>query len=476
MFQGIIFGVVAILGVAAYFIFKGERKKYFHITLKILAVLYLAVAFFRYIMPDAFIWVINGGRYGDGYFLNIDIQQSVLRWGHNLSYTVLVIAVFFNNRLLKNISIYVCLPFAILSTVFFGNFIDYFMMSGGRGVVLPELFRQIYFSLELVLAMLIPVLMVVVDRHYFHVKDKIEWRNFLVSLPFICIILIPPYIPQSFFGYTGISITALTVSNLIWILVTITEISVIYIIFRFSDRHTRLTVCWFLALGLFMHYNTMYLMGLSFERLPFQLCNLGAYFFPIALLIKNRAFFNFTFLANIMGTIIAMVAPDTGGGLASFFNIHFIMEHMQVLTVPSMMMLLRIFPRVDKTALKHLIVGFSMYCLSCWLLGTIINGFVTADQKVNYFYLFDLDKGFDYFPFIRFSENFTYVILGRFEIYPIFQLLIFGGFLFGCVMLYFLVLKLYAILDDHLELRRARIDMQEKITGKVSKSKKEFVD
>ena len=477
MKETLIFGITAVLAVAAFIVFRGKRKNSFTTTMKVLVLFYVVLAFFRFLMADGFIWIINGGMYNGIYYENTDYLQSVLRWGHAMSYTVLAIAIFFDNRLLKNISIYFVLPFTVASVFNFDSFIVYFMMPGGRGIVTSELFRQIYFGAELVVGMLIPILFVAVDKHWFRWKDKTEWLHFLAAIPFAALLLIPAYVPQSLLGYTEIKVAALTLGNFVWILVTVIEIIVLYVIFRFKNRHQRLTLCWFLALGLFMHYNSIYIMGITLARLPFQLCNMAAYFFLVALFIKKKAFFNFIFLANVMGTIIAIIGPDTSGGAASFWNIHFLLEHMQVLVVPMMCMLLRIFPRVEKSALKHLTIGFVFYFLFCWISGTILNGYAAeTGEWVNYFYLFNLKKGTDYFPFLSFVEKYTYVIFGRFTVYPVFQLLIFGGFLFGCVLLYLCIIKLYAVLDDHMRLREARIDLYEKTTGKKSNAPREFVE
>ena len=478
----IVLGVSVAILIVAYFVFRGDRKKYFKATLKVIALIYLAIAFVRYMLSDSFIWVINKGVYGGKYYEYVDVLQSVVRWGHYVSYVVYIMAAFFDSRLFKNIAVYFCLPFAVISCFCFNRFMGYFMgdilQEVGRGIQTSYTFRAVYFGIELILAIVIPLMIAIIDKHKFNIKDKVEWRNFLVALPFIILSSMPVYIPQSILGYTKFTANAMTIGNFIWIGVTFVEIAILYWVFRFKDYKTRYMLCMYLALALFMHYNSLYLMGFSVARLPIQLCNLGAYFFVLTLILKSRSFFNFTFLANIVGTMIAMIMPDTSGGFAGFWNIHFLIEHTQVLVVPMLCMLLRIFPRLEKSALKHLVIGFSIYFVFCWVSGTMLNGFadIGGYGRVNFFYIFDLEKAFGYFPFLSFTKEVGLVILGRFKIWPLFQFIIYLGFLGLCVGFYFVMIKFYETLDDHFELRKARIDMYERLTGKKSKCKREYED
>ena len=52
--------------------------------------------------------------------------------------------------------------------------------------------------------------------------------------------------------------------------------------------------------------------------------------------------------------------------------------------------------------------------------------------------------------------------------------IIFVSFLALCLVWYWATQKLFAINDDRFELRKARIDLYEKITGKKSKSLREY--
>lgn len=462
------------------FVFVFKREKFLR-ALKILALVYFGWAFFRYMLSDSFIMVIND-LFSDTSPVLIhttEIAQSILRWGHYVSYIVLPMAVFFDSRLFKKIAVYFCAPFAIVSAVFFKDFMAYFMTATERNSIMgPLWFREVYFAAELVLAIAIPLMIIFKDYKSLKFSAKKEIIEFAVVLPFVILALIPVYTPQSLIGLTKFNIESFTIGNIVWITITLAEIVALYTVFRFKTYRERYMLCMFLSLSLFMHYNSQFLMGFTLERLPIQLCNMGAYFCVLMLLIRKRAFFNFTFLANVMGTILAMIAPESSGGFAGFYNFHYIIEHMQLLVIPLLCMLLRIFPRLSKRALKHLVIGFSAYFLFCFLIGTLLNGFTDmhGQARVNYFFMFDIQIATQILPFLRFSGDFEWILFNRFYIYPVFQIIIFAGFLALCVLLYLLVIKLYDILDDHFELRRARIALYEKKTGRTYKWPKEYPD
>ena len=73
---------------------------------KIIAIILFALGVVRSFWNDAFVWVINGGVYGEIYYQQSDILQSLLRWGLMLSFVVYPCAIFFKGRPLRNISIY----------------------------------------------------------------------------------------------------------------------------------------------------------------------------------------------------------------------------------------------------------------------------------------------------------------------------------------------------------------------------------
>ena len=65
--------------------------------------------------------------------------------------------------------------------------------------------------------------------------------------------------------------------------------------------------------------------SMSIKRLPFQLCNIGAYLILLSLITENKRIFNFTLIVNVIGVLFALFLPDLDGeGLFYLYNMHFI--------------------------------------------------------------------------------------------------------------------------------------------------------
>lgn len=445
-------------------------------VLKVLTLAFCAVGFFRQWLADSIYLVINGGWFENVYYETGDTLQMILRWGYFASYSVIPMAVFSKIRVFRNIAGYVTLPFAILTAVFFNDFMAYFTDPAAHGFMWSEGLRAAYFVFELTLAIALPILIHISERHVFRVGSPREWVNFTVCTVGVAVATMPSYLPQAFIGYSQNIPARFGGYHIVWMAVILVVTLSLYYSFRFRSYEERYALCLFLAIALFFHYNSLYLMGHTLGRLPFQLCNIAAYFFLFATVFKLEKFFHFCFLANTVGTVFAIVGPDFGNGDASFWNVHFLYEHAFVLILPALLAGLRIFGRVNVGSLKYLWIGFTSYFLFCFVLGTIFNGYSDiTGQKVNYFYMFDHEIAFDYFPFLTRTAD-IYITFGRFTVYPIVVSIVYVGFIVLCLLFYLLVRFFYKLEDDHLQLRGSGIDLYEKITGKTSRRPKHFVD
>lgn len=473
------FGIILLLSaffVTAFWALTKKCPKKLNTVLKGAVLLFCAIGFFRFMLSDSFMFVINGGYYDEVFYEATDPLQTFLRWGYYLNYAVIPMAVFFESRVFRNIASYICLPFSLLSACFFNDYMVYFLSPQGRGLHLNPNFRYAYFILELAIAIALPILIQLCYRHVFRVKDRKEWLHFLLVLPAVVLLMIPVYVPQSLIGYSKMIASKGSDFHTMWIVILAIVTFALYFIFRFRPYRDRYMLCVFLTIVLFFHYDSLYLMGFSIPRLPIQLCNLAAYLYLIAIPFKCEKLFHFCFIANLTGTLLAIFLPDFVPGAFGFWTMHFTLEHSLVLMVPVLAMGLRIFPRITRPALKHSFIGFSIYFIFCLISGTILNGYADVTGfEVNYFFLFDLDEAFAVFPMFTFTERIHWQF-GRFEIYPLFVLMIYVCFQLLCVCYYHAVRWIYRFEDDHLALRGSAIELYEKRTGKNSRRKKEFVD
>ena len=475
MYQSIILASAAILSATLLLLLRKQQKP-LNILLKVITVLFCAVGFFRFFLSDSIVYLINGGWFENVFYERFDPWHVILRWGYYISYAVLPIAVFRKSRFFKNVACYVSLPFAILSAVFFDEYMQYFLSEEGRGFHGDPLFRHIYFAVELTLAIMIPVILMISEKHVFKVKSLAEWRNFILGLPAVLLIMTPAYAMNSFIAQDNFAPTMYSTYHWIWLAVTfVVAIAVVYI-FRFRSYEERYTVCLFLVLALFFHYNSLYLMGVTIKRLPFQLCNIAAYFYLIGIIFKWEKFLHFCAIANLLGTLFAMLAPDFSIGKTSFWNMHFLFEHSLVLIIPIAYIGLRIVPRLNWKSWKYYFIGFTGYMAFAYVAGTILNGYSDiTGEKVNYFYMFDFSIAFSYFPFLRFIED-TCFQFGRFTFYPLVPLIVYIGFSVLCFIMFLGLRLLYKFEDDHLELRRSSIDFWEKVTKRPSRRPRDFID
>lgn len=460
--QLIISAVVAVAFIIILVFKKKIGEKRISLLLKIFSVALVVLFTVRSFLNDNFIWIINGGVYSEKYYKTHDYFQSILRWGMLMGYVAYPCAIFFKSKFLKNVSIYFCLPFAILNLVFYNSTMAYFLTNSGRAIYTASWLRHAEYSLELVLLILFPLLLRFALGVKFDVKNKKEWGTFFGLLPLALLVVIPVTVPQSLFGFTNRYMVIFTAPHLLWIAVILLMLGGLYLGFRFKDRDTRYCLCAFLTIYLFLHYNQIYLMDLKMSRLPFQLCNLGSYLILLAIIIKKQNFFNFVLLANVPGAMIAFLAPDISEGMLSYWNIHFYIEHTWVFIIPILLVALRIFERPKKNAIKHFFVGFSSYFVFCAFGGIIANcvlykPFDWFFNHVNYFYLFN-DTVVNVFAFLVFTRRFN-IVWNGYKFYPIYMLLIYVLFTVFCMVCYYVYTLLCKVGDNHFEMRKYRIEM-----------------
>ncbi len=465
------------VGTSAAILFLMRKKTNALSTLlKVLTVAYCTVCYLRFFLPDSFLYQINGAWVNDVYYEGTDVLGLVLRWGYYTNCVVLPMAVFTESRLFKNIALYVSFPFSVASVIFADNYMQYYLAPEGHGYHLPPTARYAVFIVEMLLALTVPILLGASKKHALRIEGKEEWKGFLLGLPLVLLAMMPTYVPQAILGYDLVQPSRGGTFHLIWIAVLFVLTLLIYYNFRFRSYADRKNLCLFCTLLLFFHYQSLYMMGLNISRLPFQLCNIASYFYLIVFLFKLKKMFHFCFITNTVGTLFAILLPDFSIGYYSFWTVHFIIQHSLVLMVAAFGMGLRIFPRIKRRSLLYFFIGYTIYVVFMYVLGTILNGYSdVTGETVNYFYMFNFDTAFEYFPFLSFIENYS-IELGRFVLYPFAFVIVYIGFGLLCILFALLIKFCYRLEDDHVALRRSGIELYEKITGRKSRRPKHYID
>ena len=119
-----------------------------------------------------------------------------------------------------------------------------------------------------------------------------------------------------------------------------------------------------------------------------------------------------------------------------------------------MALLLGLFPRLDKKALKHYLIGFTVYFVLVWLLGTIFNSIALSTGNnfwsANYLFMFDQQTAAGFIGFLGDLFNPAWAI-GNFTIYPLIQLVVFLVFNIICLIVFFTIQLIYKVKDKILK-------------------------
>ena len=445
--------------------FVKNKEKFDNIiwkTLKISVVVFCVISFLTILLPDAFALCFDNEALTLSYK---EVSFAIVRWFSTLSFIMLPIAVFFKSRTIRNIVIYFCSIMTIVSICYYPAYLEVFTSTMGRGInsipvvsesvkqfLINPIFRSIIFGLINVLALSIPVVLAIQEKHIFNFKSGKEYLNFFLVLIFSLLGCVPIYVPQHIFGYSNILFDVGSVAHILWIVSVIAEIIVLYFVFRKKDSETKRIVCLVMSLALILQYNQMFsAISINIARLPLQLCNIGSFLILFSLIFKNRKIFNFTVIVNVVGVLFALAMPDLDGeGLFYLYNMHFILEHTNVIIVPILALLYGLFPRLDKKALKHYLIGFAIYFVAVWILGTMFNAIALSSGNdfwsANYLFMFDQATAAGFIEFLGSLFNPAWTI-GKITIYPIIQLTVFVVFNVLCLIVFFTIQLIYKIKD-----------------------------
>lgn len=452
--------ILSIYLILKFKVFKDNEnfKEKINKILKVISVVYCVIIFLSILLPDAFSLC-----YSKEELASRNVMFALVRWVSYVPFIVLPISVFFKNKTIKNIAIYGGLFVFVLNLIFYPQYLSYATDPIGRGLnsipvlsegfknfLLNPIFRSFVFGITWLIQSLFSV--VLFFEEYKDIKLNLK-QTLMAVLVFFAIMIasIPIYVPQHLFGQSNIIFSAWSVPHLLWFVFVVCDILALYFIFRNKDEKTKHIVLLVLSLCLFIQYNQMFsAISINIKRLPLQLCNIGAYLILASMIFKNQKLFNFTLIVNLTGALFALAVPDLdNNGLFQLYNMHFILEHTNILVVPILALCFKIFKPVNIYALRDCLIGFCCYFVVVLLLGTMFNAIALKTSNdfysANYLFMFDKTVATDIIKGIGPLFDITWEIGPNITLYPVIQLLIFLVFVVTCVLVYLLLRLIYFV-------------------------------
>lgn len=424
-------------------IFNKHHCKLNNKLVKVFTLLYVTITFFTIFLPDGFIKSVDDPLE----LVEYNKWHAILRVLLAVNPIIAIVAVFFDNKTFQKILVYYSLPITFLSTFFYSDFIYYYLDSSGKGLLkidgisqnfkdllLNETFRGVILSVQWILMISICLKVLLIDKPY---QGKPSIKNLINGgCILVCLLLqmMPIYVPQIIFeGYGPFLFDKFTPLHFIWIFYIIVKIIILWFLFRNQSDENKYILCLVLAISVLFQYNQMFSLTINIKRLPLQLCNLASYLMLIALIFKNKVIFNFNFLVNVVGAVMAILVPDVKGyNIFEIWNLHFIYEHTNVVVVPILSLILGVFDKINLKSYRDAVAGFSIYFGIVTIIGSIFNHLaVVLDKssfKANYMFMFNPDVATSTLPFLQLFVKYS-VRVGEATLYPFLMMFAYIGYL-----------------------------------------------
>ena len=465
MFYLIFFALSAISILALYFtkIYKSENPLVEKIA-KIVVVVWMSLYFLNIFLPDGL--VLRSYEDISPYVNGENVWFVMFRWCNDVAFLVLPVAIFFKKDVFVKITGYFVLIACLANVIVYFKYLEFFVSLDGAGIAqirfLSEgfkaflyngVFRSIYFGILMFLELMLAVFVVL--RNFNNFKKPITKKGVLTALGVFALVflsIIPIYAPQYIFrGYSNVgagnfdNFEMATPFHFMWIAFVILEGVGLTLLFRKKSYDDRYIVVLMLSLSLIMQYHQMFtcIGEITAHRMPFQLCNMAGFFIILMLLTKSERIYHFTLVINAVGAIIAMALCDTTPfGVAYVMNIHYMVEHTNVILTPILCATLGIFPKLKNKHILDFLVGFAIYFGFILLIGGTFTGIKelggpNADYwNCNYLFIFNKAETTSILGFVGplFDIN---VKIGNFFTLSLIQLVVFVAFSAICTGAFF---------------------------------------
>lgn len=422
----------------------------YNLILKVFAVFLLATYAFRLFSSDKIdsvfnlllVDIVTPIDAWTTWLFNVPVSLLVilLRWLTIVILTWSIIVPFKSNVWLRWLVAIFGIILGILNLVFFKQHLIAFY--GEAASIFSS--RGIQFFVETILGLIIASLILfklIKEKEYLRKKDF--WKP-LLTLVLSAFALMPQTLLYNLFGNYGEVPKDFTVTHLFFIVNPIIIIFVVYLIMKKrSLKNREILMAFFAFAGVFQYF---YMRRAGLAALPLHLCNTAVILLFFAIIFDIKSFFYFSYFANVLGAIAAIITPNYTTDFYSFTVIHFAYNHLYAFIVPIIGVAIGVFPR---PTLKHMYKAIAVFTIY-FIVVVFLNAWFNNYNEVDYFFAYSdfLTEMFD-------IRNIQYENIVSFEFkdltftfYWLFQLLYYLAFVFLMFISWFVYDAAFQFFDN----------------------------
>jgi len=433
-------------------IINSKKNKYdLDRLFKVLTIIMLLFKLLSSFLPDRLAMTVEENPTQEGFKLLV-----IFRWLNDVSIISLFVVSFYNKDYFNKINAYFILPITFITVLLYSSYLPTFLSGNGFGnsvifdgtihnFLTNSIFRSIYFGLSMFIQMSISI--------YYFIKNikNIKFNSFkevliyLITLLTLIVTIFPIYGFQHFFGYSSFVLKAYSLEHHLWVVEIAIEIIVICKVMKNRSEEDKRIMLFILSLTLLYHYTQMFnIVGaIKVKFYPLQLCNIAGPLILLMLISKNKKLYNFVLISQVLGAFLAIATLNMDNdGILNPWNLHYIVEHQNIIVIPLVMFNMKLMPKLDKKSLRDSLVGFSIYFIIVLITGWIFTSMYLRTNldyyQANFFFMFDRNKAVQFFPMFGILFDICIDITPYWSI-KLVQLVIYISFLIFFTITYFVL-------------------------------------
>ena len=317
--------------------------------------------------------------------------------------------------------------------------------------------RTIMYVLEIVV---LGTLSVIFLWKMFSQKVRLHWkriRTLLLVIIVSSLAVMPQSILYNVFGLYGEVPDEFVTSHLVVIMIPFIMMMVSYLALKNKEQEVKDLFIKFLVIAAFFQY--FYLPRTGLGALPLHLCNAAIILMMYSVLFKKEGVFYFSYFANVVGALSAILLPNYSTDLNMIQTIHFGYNHLYAFVIPILAVALKTFPRPNLRHMYQAIGVFTVYYVAVVILNAWFNNYQSG---VDYFFTYS-DFLTDMFG-VR-QLQFDYIVeleVGDLVLrfFYVFQILYYLGFIFLMFMSWYIYDAFFQMFDRHYALQEKKKAMQ----------------